>query len=104
MYKKPLTLCHGDVHMDNIFFSDDFPTGLKMIDFGNICIAQAPRVGAFACHHRELDMRLPADLQSGFDVAYFLGQNIDPEMRRNVEKELTHFVPYVNGHVKVAHG
>ena len=35
VYKPPLTLCHGDVHMDNIFFDEAFPTGLKMIDFGD---------------------------------------------------------------------
>ena len=51
VYKPPLTLCHGDVHMDNIFFDEAFPTGLKIIDFGNFCVAQP-----------------------GFD-AYFLGQS-----------------------------
>mmetsp|Transcript_39169 Transcript_39169/g.117249 ORF Transcript_39169/g.117249 Transcript_39169/m.117249 type:complete len:483 (+) Transcript_39169:75-1523(+) len=65
VYKPPLTLCHGDVHLDNIFFDESFPTGMKMIDFGNICIAQA-----------------------GFDVAYFLAQNIEPELRRTCEAEL----------------
>ena len=30
-YRPPLTLCHGDVHLDNIFFDDSFPGGLKMI-------------------------------------------------------------------------
>lgn len=64
-YRPPLTLCHGDVHLDNIFFAESFPAGMKMIDFGNIVFAQA-----------------------GFDVAYFLGQNVEPELRRICEKEL----------------
>jgi len=65
VFADPLTLCHGDVHLDNIFFDESFPMGLKMIDFGNIQIAQA-----------------------GFDVAYFLGQNVEPELRRTCEAEL----------------
>tara|TARA_B110001452_G_scaffold228595_1_gene204112 strand:- start:649 stop:1836 length:1188 start_codon:yes stop_codon:yes gene_type:complete len=31
LFTPPLTLCHGDVHLDNIFFDDSFPGGLKMI-------------------------------------------------------------------------
>ena len=31
LFTAPLTLCHGDVHLDNIFFDDSFPGGLKMI-------------------------------------------------------------------------
>ena len=64
-YAPPSTLCHGDVHLDNIFFHEDFPTGMKMIDFGNIVFAQG-----------------------GFDVAYFLAQNVEPELRKICEKEL----------------
>ena len=40
LFTPPLTVCHGDVHLDNIFFSPDFPGGLKMIDFGNMFFGQ----------------------------------------------------------------
>ena len=41
LFAPPLTLCHGDVHLDNLFFHDDFPQGLKAIDFGNMIFSQA---------------------------------------------------------------
>jgi hypothetical protein len=43
LFTPPLTVCHGDVHLDNIFFSPDFPGGLKMIDFGNMFFGQVTR-------------------------------------------------------------
>jgi len=79
VFKPPYTLCHGDVHLDNIFFNDSFgENGLKLIDFGNIQFGQA-----------------------GFDVAYFVGTNIPPETRRKHEEELmaTYHLELVRGGV-----
>ncbi len=65
MFKAPLTLAHGDVHLDNIFFNESFAQGLKLIDFGNIMI-----------------------LQGCFDVASFIGTCLDPPFRRAHEADL----------------
>jgi len=65
LFRPPLTLCHGDVHLDNMFFNEGFSTGIKAIDFGNMIFSQAM-----------------------FDVAFFLGTNLDVPVRRKLEKEL----------------
>jgi hypothetical protein len=68
LHKPPHTVCHGDVHLDNIFFSDQFGKtleGIKLIDFGNMVF-----------------------MPGTFDLAYFLGQNLEPELRRAHEREL----------------
>uniref|UniRef100_A0A7S4F895 CHK kinase-like domain-containing protein n=1 Tax=Chrysotila carterae TaxID=13221 RepID=A0A7S4F895_CHRCT len=65
VFTPPFTVCHGDVHLDNIFFNDEWPTGIKMIDFGNIQFGQGM-----------------------FDVAYFMGTNIEPDLRRAHQDEL----------------
>ena len=65
LFEPPLTVCHGDVHLDNIFFDASFPGGLKMIDFGNMFFGQG-------CN----------------DLAFFLGTNLEPEVRRKHEQEL----------------
>ena len=54
LLRPPLTLCHGDVHLDNLFFDDTFKSGVKVIDFGNMIFSQG-----------------------GFDVAFFLATNLD---------------------------
>ena len=65
LFEPPLTVCHGDVHLDNVFFSPSFPGGLKMIDFGNMFFGQG-------CN----------------DLAFFLGTNLEPEVRRRHEEPL----------------
>jgi len=65
LFEPPLTVCHGDVHLDNVFFAHDFPGGLKMIDFGNMFFGQG-------CN----------------DLAFFLGTNLEPEVRRRHEEPL----------------
>ena len=29
-------MCHGDAHIENVFFHDRFPGGASWIDFGNV--------------------------------------------------------------------
>ena len=65
LFEPPLTVCHGDVHLDNLFFDEFFPGGLKMIDFGNMFFGQG-------CN----------------DLAFFLGTNLEPEVRRQHEEPL----------------
>lgn len=70
LFAPPLTLCHGDVHLDNIFFHESFghhdlPKGVKMIDFGNMMFSQAM-----------------------FDVSFFMGTNLDVAVRREHEEAL----------------
>ena len=62
----PLTLCHGDYHLGNLFFGNakaDFP--LAVLDWQAIIRAQG-----------------------GFDLSYFMIANLEPELRRNCEKHL----------------
>ncbi len=70
MVEAPLTLTHGDVHLDNIFFDDKWRNasgggGFKLIDFGNMQF-----------------------LQGCFDVASLLGTCIEPAARAAHEKTL----------------
>ena len=70
MFRPPLTLTHGDVHLDNIFFDDKWKNasgggGYKLIDFGNMQF-----------------------LQGMFDIASFLGTCLEPDVRRQHEKTL----------------
>ena len=34
LVRPPLTLCHGDCHLENIFFGEHFEGGCMFIDFG----------------------------------------------------------------------
>ena len=34
LFRRPLTLCHGDCHLENIFFGEHFEGGCMFIDFG----------------------------------------------------------------------
>lgn len=70
MFEAPLTLTHGDVHLDNIFFDDRWVSksgagGFKLIDFGNMQF-----------------------LQGMFDIASLIGTCIEPDARRAMEKSL----------------
>eukprot|EP00908_Phaeocystis_cordata_P010914 Transcript_21762.p2 GENE.Transcript_21762~~Transcript_21762.p2 ORF type:complete len:565 (+),score=101.85 Transcript_21762:2110-3804(+) len=64
----PFTLLHNDVHLDNIFFSEQTPGGCAFIDYGNMIFGKAL-----------------------MDVAFFLSTNFHPDFRRAHEHELLSF-------------
>ena len=35
-FSPPFTLCHGDVHLENLFFGTQWRGGCAFIDFGNM--------------------------------------------------------------------
>ncbi len=64
--RAPLTLTHGDLRLDNIFFSrDPSADGIKLIDW------QAIRMG-----------------RGAYDLAYFLSTSVPAEMRQSRQNEL----------------
>ena len=64
--KEPLTLVHGDLRLDNIFFDrDPSADGIKLIDW------QAIRRG-----------------RGAYDLAYFLSTSVPSEMRKSRQDEL----------------
>lgn len=65
LHRHPLTLCHGDVHLDNIFFHERFPGGCALVDFGNMHLGQALS-----------------------DVAFFMATNVSVDVRREHEQAL----------------
>lgn len=65
LFRPPLTLCHCDTHLENVFFHERYPGGAAFIDFGN--------------------MRFQHALS---DVAFFLGTCVEPDVRRQHEKAL----------------
>lgn len=60
---SPSTLCHGDFRLDNLFFAEDGE--VAAIDW------------QFACRAHGM-----------YDVAYFVGLDLDPEVRRGAERSL----------------
>ena len=36
LFKPPLTMCHGDAHIENVFFHSRFAGSCAFIDFGNM--------------------------------------------------------------------
>lgn len=60
----PLTFTHGDFRLDNLFFDCQDPDSLKMIDWQICSIGSGMR-----------------------DVAYFLATNLEPEVRRSIERD-----------------
>jgi aminoglycoside phosphotransferase (APT) family kinase protein len=60
---EPVTICHGDARLDNMFFDGD--GGFAMVDW-------------------QLSMRSPG----GADLVYFLISNLHPEIRRGHERQL----------------
>ena len=65
LFKPPLTLTHGDAHIENIFFDSRFSGGASFIDFGNMMFSQGM-----------------------YDIAFFTVNSLEPEVRRRVEKDL----------------
>lgn len=65
LHAPPTTLCHLDLHLDNVFFGSQYPGGVAFIDFANMALAPPMR-----------------------DVAFFLGINLDVPVRRALDAEL----------------
>jgi len=65
LFRPPLTLVHGDAHLENIFFASHFEGGCHFIDFGLTMIGQP--------------------LQ---DVSFLIGTGIPVEVRRQCELQL----------------
>jgi hypothetical protein len=65
LLRPPLTLCHCDAHLENIFFHERYEGGAAFIDFGNMMFKHALS-----------------------DIAFFLGTCVDPEVRQQHEKDL----------------
>ena len=63
LFKPPLTMCHGDAHIENVFYHPRFAGGCAFIDFGNMMFG--PGVS---------------------DVAFFMVHSLDVDVRRNVEE------------------
>jgi len=68
LVRPPLTLCHGDAHLENVFFGDQFAGGCMFIDFG-----------------------LTGFGQPLSDVAMIIGQGMRREVRRAHERSLVAF-------------
>jgi hypothetical protein len=66
MENHPLTLCHGDVRLDNIFFHDDDASTVSLVDWQIASAAGGAR-----------------------DLGYFTSQSLTVETRRTYEEELT---------------
>ena len=64
-FSPPFTLCHGDVHLENIFFGDQWRGGCAFVDFGNMHFDQGVT-----------------------DVNFFLTTNLPPAYRREHEVSL----------------
>jgi hypothetical protein len=60
--EPPITICHGDLRYDNLFFSDD---GMAVADWQIVLRGRAP-----------------------YDAAYFMSQSVNPEDRRASEMEI----------------
>jgi len=65
LLQDPLTLCHCDTHLDNVFFHDRYTGGCGFIDFGN--------------------MRFQNALS---DVSFFMATCVEPDVRAKLEKDL----------------
>jgi hypothetical protein len=63
--RAPLTLTHGDAHIENAFFDARFADGTAFIDFGNVMFSPGTS-----------------------DVAFFLVHSLDVTVRRALEEEL----------------
>jgi len=68
LFRHPLTVCHGDAHLENIFFGEQYPGGCALIDFGLTMFGQALS-----------------------DVATVLGGGMSVEGRRAHEKHLVKY-------------
>ena len=61
----PLTFTHGDFRLDNLFFDPGNPSEMTVIDWQVCSISSGMR-----------------------DIAYFLATNVEPEVRRAIEREV----------------
>jgi aminoglycoside/choline kinase family phosphotransferase len=65
MESHPLTLCHGDVRLDNIFFHDDDVSTVSVVDW-----------------------QIASAASGASDFGYFMSQSLTVEDRRTYEEEL----------------
>ncbi len=62
----PLTLCHGDVRLDNIFFHDDDEATISVVDW-----------------------QIASAASGAGDLAYFMSQSLTVDDRRTIEADVT---------------
>ena len=77
LMRPPLTLTHGDAHIENVFYGERFSGSCAFIDFGNMMFSQGT-----------------------YDVAFFMAHSLDVEVRRAHEKAVVahyHEVLLANG-------
>lgn len=65
LFRPPLTLTHGDAHIENVFFHSRFDGGASFIDFGNMMFSQAM-----------------------YDVAFYMVNSLEVADRRALEKPI----------------
>lgn len=65
LFKPPLTMTHGDAHIENVFFHSRFSGGAAFIDFGNMMFSQGM-----------------------YDIAFFVVNSLEPEVRRAMERQI----------------
>ena len=65
LLRHPLTLTHGDCHLENVFFHERYQGGCAFIDFGNMRFGHALS-----------------------DVSFFVATCLEPEVRRKLERDL----------------
>jgi aminoglycoside phosphotransferase family enzyme len=64
LFRPPLTVCHGDAHIENVFYDSRFAGGCAFIDFGNMMFSQSMYdVAFFMCHSLEVDVRRSTEEQ-----------------------------------------
>ena len=63
--QSPRTVCHGDVRLDNIFFGPGDPSAPILIDW-----------------------QIAGRGVGTYDLAYFMSQSLDPDVRRGSEREI----------------
>ena len=77
LFRPPLTMIHGDAHIENVFYDQRFSGNCAFIDFGNMMFSQGV-----------------------YDVSFFMAHSLDVETRRRHEKEVVkhyHEVLIANG-------
>ena len=65
LFRPPLTLTHGDAHIENVFFHSRFSGGAMFIDFGNMMFSQGM-----------------------YDVAFYMVNSMEVVDRRALEKQV----------------
>ena len=98
LFKPPLTMAHGDAHIENVFFHERFPGGVCFVDFGNMMFSQVRHA---SLPRPPLPPRLPllfspllhlGCLQGMCDVAFYVVNSLQVADRRAQEESMvTHY-------------